>query len=141
MLWSALVCVVVCVATVYAANEYGYYNGDKQLNNIVSIALSSLAATSAIDNIERFYDQATFSDVVLVSDAVSCARPMPYFPVGTLKDVLDRGTLRICLDESEKVCFLYFFCLSVLWFLEWRKLKWRGSSGGNKMIKYFLIFL
>jgi len=94
--------VVVLGVAMGAVNEYGYYNGDKQLNNVVSLALSSLAANGAFDNIVNYFDRPVLPNTLGIKYTGSCQRPLPYFPVGTLKSVIQRGTIRFCLDPSQK---------------------------------------
>jgi len=77
-------------------------NGDKQLNNVASIALSSISARGELDNIYRYFVPAAKPDPLAVKDVSLCRRSLPEKAEGALASVIQRGSVRICLKKGDQ---------------------------------------
>jgi hypothetical protein len=97
-------CLLLCLVGVWVlgwAEAIYTQNGDKQLNNVASIALSGLAARGELDTISRYFSPTSPPDPLAVKDVSLCRRPLPTEAEGTLAEVIQRGTLRICLKRGD----------------------------------------
>jgi len=79
---------------------FNQQNGDKQLNNVVSRAISVLSARGALQRIQWYYTNGEINNQVPLSTS-QCTRDSPLSYVGTLSNAVNRRSIRFCLSGAD----------------------------------------
>jgi proline dehydrogenase len=99
MVRALLILALVC--SLALANDL---NGDKQLNNVASQAISELTARGQIERVRLYYYGGDM-DNNFQHTTTTCRRQLPSVSsfTGTMSTVVSRGSVRFCLAASDQV--------------------------------------